>query len=75
MKSNSPATGDVLVRPDLVTGRGFTLAVAPDGFSQLWYPSYELALQKALAWASASGVSVWRGTTTAQFERVSTQES
>jgi hypothetical protein len=60
MESDSPASGDVLIVPDSATGRGYTLSTAPDGLSQLWYVSYEQAVRKALKWASASGVSVWR---------------
>jgi len=60
MGGHQPASGDVIIAPDARNGHGFTLSIAPDGPSQLWYGSYDEALTKALAWASASGVSVWR---------------
>lgn len=75
MEADRPASGDVLIVPDSVTGRGYTLSTAPDGPSQLWYASYEQAVQKALEWASASGVSVWRANGSAHFLRVRTRES
>lgn len=75
MKRDRPTSGDVVIVPDSAPGRGYTLSTAPDGPSQLWYPSYEHALQKALAWASASGVSVWRVNAGAQLERVPKRES
>jgi hypothetical protein len=60
MDSRQPAPGDVIIAPNALSDRGFTLSIAPDGPSQLWYESYEEALRKAFAWASVSGVSVWR---------------
>ncbi|HKY19877.1 MAG TPA: hypothetical protein VJM31_01545 [Vicinamibacterales bacterium] len=75
MELDRPAAGDVLIVPDSAAGRGYTLSTAPDGLSQLWYASYEQAVRKAFEWASASGVSVWRGNTGAQFERVPKEES
>ena len=76
MEPERPVSGDVLIVPDsAITGRGYTLSTAPDGLPQLWYASYEQALRKAVEWASASGVSVWRGSAGAHFERVPTQES
>ena len=75
MERDRPASGDVLIVPDSAAGRGYTLSTAPDGLSQLWYALYEQAVRKALERASASGVSVWRGSTGTPFERVPTQES
>ena len=75
MEGDRPSTGDVLIVPDPVTGRGYTLSTAPAGPSQLWYASYELALRNALKWASASGVSVWVANGHTRFERVKTKES
>lgn len=75
MEGDRPSSGDLLIVPDSVTGRGYTLSTAPDGPSQLWYASYEQAARKALAWASASGVSVWRANGHTRLERVPTKES
>ena len=75
MAGDRPSSGDVLIVPDPVTGRGYTLSTAPNGPSQLWYASYELAVRRALEWASASGVSVWRANGQTRFERVPTKES
>ena len=60
MHGKEPAAGDVIIASHTRNGHGFTLSIAPDGPSQLWYASYDAALKKALAWASSSGVSVWR---------------
>jgi hypothetical protein len=78
MESRQPASGDVVIAPDPVSGRGFTLSIAPDGPSQLWYASYEEAFRKAVAWASASDVSVWRRDGPAKFvsvQRISSESS
>ena len=75
MESENPSPGDVLIVPDSSLGRGYTLATAPDGVSQLWYPSYEQAVRKALEWATTSGVSAWRANGRSQFERVPPRES
>ena len=75
MEGDRPSRGDVLIVRDSSTGRGYTLSTAPDGPSQLWYASYELALRKALQWASTSGVSVWRANGHTRLERVPTKES
>ena len=75
MQGDSPLPGDVLIIPDRVSGRGYTLSTAPEGPSQLWYPSYEQAMRTAMEWAAASGVGVWRANGHAQFERVRVQES
>ena len=60
MHGNQPSSGDVIIASDARNGHGFTLSIAPDGPSQLRYASYDEALNEALAWASSSGVSVWR---------------
>lgn len=73
MEGEKPAPGDILIAPDSTLGRGYTLSTAPEGLSQLWYPSYEQALRKALEWASASGVSAWRANGESRFERVLTR--
>ena len=70
MKGHQLAPGDVVVSHDTVTGRGYTLSVAPDRLSQLWYASYEQAVKAALAWAAASGVRVWRVNGASGFEPV-----
>ena len=75
MEGENPSPGDVLIVPDSRLGRGYTLATAPDGISQLWYPSYEQAVRKALEWASTSGVSAWRANGRSRFERVRPRES
>ena len=66
----NPTHGDVLLAPDSISGRGYTLSLAPDGPSQLWYASYEQALAVALHWASTSGVRVWRKNGSAGFDPV-----
>ena len=71
----NPSPGDVLIAPDSGAGYGYTLSTAPDGPSQLRYPSYEQALRTAIKWASRSGVSVWRANGNATFERVHPPES
>jgi hypothetical protein len=60
MQRQLPSVGDVLIAPDPTGRTGFTLSIAPDGAPQLWYASYQVALNKALAWAASTGVSVWR---------------
>ena len=72
MEGENPSPGDVLIVPDSVIGRGYTLSTAPDGPSQLWYPSYGAAVRK---WAAASGVSAWRANGAVKFERVRARES
>lgn len=75
MQRQLPAVGDVLIAPDPTRGTGFTLSIAPDGAPQLWYASYQQALNKALVWAASSGVSVWRLDGDKQFVGVSTSHS
>ena len=75
MEGENPSPGDVLIVPASATGRGYTLSTAPAGPSQLWYPSYDEAVRKALEWATASGVSAWRTNGSAKFERVRSRES
>jgi hypothetical protein len=75
MDGENPSSGDVLIVPDPVLGRGYTLSTAPDGPSQLWYSSYEQARRTAIAWALNSGVSAWRANGGATFERVHPRES
>ena len=70
MAGNQPTAGDVIIAPDTSSGRGFTLSVAPDGASQLWYPSFEHAVEKAFHWASSTGVAVWRADGTSRFDRI-----
>ena len=69
-----PAAGDLVIAPHSAAKRGYTLAVAPDGPSQLWYASYEQALKVAFDWSSASKVGVWRACGDAQFERVTPRQ-
>jgi hypothetical protein len=68
--SKSPAAGDLLILSDQQPGGGYTLAVAPDGPSQLRYASYDEALEVAIRWASTSGVSIWRADDDTRFDRV-----
>jgi hypothetical protein len=75
MHGKQPAPDDVIIAPDAVSGRGFTLSIGPAGLSQLWYASYDEALKKALAWASSSGVVVWRVDGAARFIPVSLPET
>ena len=75
MEGENPSPGDVLIVPDSKRGHGYTLATAPDGLSQLWYPSYEQAVRKALEWAATSRVSAWRANGRSRFERVPSRES
>ncbi|RPI55755.1 MAG: hypothetical protein EHM55_06875 [Acidobacteria bacterium] len=70
MAGNQPAAGDVIITADMSTGRGFTLSVAPDGPSQLWYSSYEQALHRAFEWASNTGVTIWRADGPSGFNRI-----
>ena len=71
----SPAAGDVLIISDQQPGGGYTLAIAPDGPSQLLYASYDDALKVALQWATTSGVAVWRANGDARFDPVLSRES
>jgi hypothetical protein len=75
LHSESPVPGDVLILPDDHNLGGYTLAVAPDGPSQLRYASYDEALKAALRWAAGSGVAIWRANGEAQFKRIQAHES
>ena len=66
----SPAAGDLLILSDQQPGGGYTLAVAPNGPSQLRYASYAEALKVAIRWASSSGVSIWRTSGNNWFDRI-----
>ena len=70
MPEDQPSAGDVIIAPDSISGRGYTLSIGADGLSQLWYPSYDAAAKRALEWASASGAAVWRHEGRAGFKRV-----
>jgi hypothetical protein len=75
LHSESPVPGDVLILPDEHHSGAYTLAVAPEGPSQLRYASYDEALNAAVRWAAASGVSIWRANGDAQFKRIRSHES
>jgi hypothetical protein len=75
LESESPHPGDLLILPDQQIRGGYTLAVAPDGPSQLWYASYDEALKVALRWATSSGVSIWRAIGDSRFDRIRSVES
>jgi hypothetical protein len=70
MDGKQPARADVIIAPDRASSCGFTLSIAPDGPPQLWYASWEEAVSRAFAWASESGVAVWRADSGAKFVSV-----
>ena len=74
MEPSAPSPADLIIAPDSISGRGYTLSVAPDGPSQLWYASYPEALKAAQRWSETTGVSVWRAKARHSFECVHVPE-
>lgn len=59
MKSSTPPAGDLIIGRDIVNGRlVFSLSIAPDP-PQVRYPTYDLALSAARAWALRQSIGIW----------------